>query len=47
MRFSGEAARGIELKSSPLLLFGALATTRHWNTIVAMVRILKGERKRA
>ena len=27
-------------------LFGATATTRNWNTIVAIVRILKGEAKR-
>jgi uncharacterized protein (DUF1697 family) len=26
-------------------LFGAPATTRNWNTIIAIVRILKGERK--
>lgn len=26
-------------------LFGAPATTRNWNTIVAIVRVLKGERK--
>jgi uncharacterized protein (DUF1697 family) len=26
-------------------LFGATATTRNWNTIVAIARILKGERK--
>jgi uncharacterized protein (DUF1697 family) len=28
-------------------LFGAPATTRNWNTIVAVVRLLKGEGKRA
>lgn len=28
-------------------LFGAPATTRNWNTIVAIVRILKGEGKKA
>jgi uncharacterized protein (DUF1697 family) len=27
-------------------LFGAPATTRNWNTIVAIVRILKGEKKK-
>ena len=27
-------------------LFGAFATTRNWNTIVATVRILKGEGKK-
>lgn len=27
-------------------LFGAPATTRNWNTIVAILRILKGERKK-
>jgi hypothetical protein len=26
-------------------LFGATATTRNWNTIVAIVRILKGQGK--
>jgi hypothetical protein len=28
-------------------LFGARATTRNWNTIVAVARILKGEDKKA
>jgi uncharacterized protein (DUF1697 family) len=28
-------------------LFGVPATTRNWNTIVAIVRILKGQRKKA
>src|SRR5436190_7789781 len=27
-------------------LFGASATTRNWNTIIAIVRILKGQRKK-
>ncbi len=27
-------------------LFGAPATTRNWNTIVAIVRILKGQGKK-
>jgi hypothetical protein len=28
-------------------LFGTRATTRNWNTIVAVARILKGEDKKA
>jgi hypothetical protein len=28
-------------------LFGAPATTRNWNTILAVVRILKGQQKRS
>ena len=28
-------------------LFGAPATTRNWNTIIAIVRVLKGQRKKS
>jgi hypothetical protein len=28
-------------------LFGVPATTRNWNTIITIVRILKGERKKS
>jgi hypothetical protein len=28
-------------------LFGARATTRNWNTIIAIVQILKGDDKKA